>query len=306
MAVMHGLLPACPQFTGLGSPGHTYPLLRPSPPFTQPLHPLDLATQSGALSAALGPQPQALLSQCKLGCNMPGLAVHQPVAASHDPSHSPVKGGGEKSPETSPVKETVQANDKAAGRTGRLAGAMQGLRLGTRGGGAGAKHGAGSPESQSNPASPKGTHNGGLLQLGESRQGQQQGQGLEQVEQGLQGRGAEEIILCCGIIDILQVGGRISIQPFFNAATADVNATAICPAACPAREVAASVPLDFLSLVLQEYNTRKVIERGWKKMLHDGKAISVAPPGLYAQRFKNFMLEQVGSCMPFLNLEGAY
>ncbi|KAJ9521064.1 hypothetical protein QJQ45_022785 [Haematococcus lacustris] len=239
-------LPDSPRFTGLGSPGHTYPLLRPSPPFTQPLHPLDLATQSGALSAALGPQPQTLLSQCKLGCNMPGLAVRQPVAASHDPSHSPVKGGGEKSPETSPVKETVQANDKAAGRTGRLAGAMQGLRLGTRGGGAGAKHGAGSPESQSNPASPKGTHNGGLLQLGEGRQGQQQGQGLEQVEQGLQGSGAEEIILCCGIIDILQ-----------------------------------------------EYNTRKVIERGWKKMLHDGKAISVAPPGLYAQRFKNFMLEQV-------------
>ena len=44
---------------------------------------------------------------------------------------------------------------------------------------------------------------------------------------------------------------------------------------------------------MQEYNTRKLFERGVKSILHDKHAISVAPPDLYAQRFKSFLRQQV-------------
>ena len=35
--------------------------------------------------------------------------------------------------------------------------------------------------------------------------------------------------------------------------------------------------------ILQYYNLRKLIERGFKTLTHDGNAISVAPPNKYAQ-----------------------
>ena len=45
---------------------------------------------------------------------------------------------------------------------------------------------------------------------------------------------------------------------------------------------------------MQDYNTRKLLERGFKSILHDGYAISVAPPKLYAARFYDFMSANVG------------
>ena len=48
------------------------------------------------------------------------------------------------------------------------------------------------------------------------------------------------------------------------------------------------------TLPVQDYNTRKLLERGFKSILHDGYAISVAPPKLYAARFYDFMSANVG------------
>jgi len=45
--------------------------------------------------------------------------------------------------------------------------------------------------------------------------------------------------------------------------------------------------------ILQDYNTRKVFERGFKSVLHDSYAISVAPPKLYSKRFVDFMTKEV-------------
>ena len=45
--------------------------------------------------------------------------------------------------------------------------------------------------------------------------------------------------------------------------------------------------------ILQDYNTRKLFERGLKSILHDSYAISVAPPKLYANRFYDFMSSNV-------------
>lgn len=38
---------------------------------------------------------------------------------------------------------------------------------------------------------------------------------------------------------------------------------------------------------------RKVFERGFKSVLHDPNAISVAPPSLYSDRFLKFMTHEV-------------
>ena len=43
-----------------------------------------------------------------------------------------------------------------------------------------------------------------------------------------------------------------------------------------------------LSCAAQDYNARKVLERGIKGIAHDSNAISVAPPDLYANRFFAF------------------
>lgn len=43
----------------------------------------------------------------------------------------------------------------------------------------------------------------------------------------------------------------------------------------------------------QDFNVRKFFERGFKSIIHDSYAISVAPPGLYADRFLDFMVKQV-------------
>lgn len=48
------------------------------------------------------------------------------------------------------------------------------------------------------------------------------------------------------------------------------------------------------TLPVQDYNTRKLLERGFKSILHDSYAISVAPPKLYAARFFDFMSANVG------------
>jgi len=48
--------------------------------------------------------------------------------------------------------------------------------------------------------------------------------------------------------------------------------------------------------MLQEYNTRKLLERGVKSVMHDKHAISVAPPNLYASRFMDFVHKQVRRC----------
>ncbi len=45
--------------------------------------------------------------------------------------------------------------------------------------------------------------------------------------------------------------------------------------------------------ILQDWNTRKRFERGFKAVLHDGQAISVAPPKQYASRFAQFMKSEV-------------
>lgn len=39
---------------------------------------------------------------------------------------------------------------------------------------------------------------------------------------------------------------------------------------------------------------RKRFERGFKSVVHDSYAISVAPPKLYSQRFADFMCKEVG------------
>ncbi|KAG2429639.1 hypothetical protein HXX76_010869 [Chlamydomonas incerta] len=45
--------------------------------------------------------------------------------------------------------------------------------------------------------------------------------------------------------------------------------------------------------ILQEWNTRKVVERTFKSLTHDGYAISVAPPKLYSLRFDEFLTKVV-------------
>ncbi|KAG2429673.1 hypothetical protein HYH02_014011 [Chlamydomonas schloesseri] len=45
--------------------------------------------------------------------------------------------------------------------------------------------------------------------------------------------------------------------------------------------------------ILQEWNTRKVVERTFKSLTHDGYAISVAPPKLYSLRFADFLTRVV-------------
>lgn len=44
----------------------------------------------------------------------------------------------------------------------------------------------------------------------------------------------------------------------------------------------------YASCAAQDYNARKVLERGIKGIAHDSNAISVAPPDLYANRFFAF------------------
>ncbi|GIL44135.1 hypothetical protein Vafri_1667 [Volvox africanus] len=45
--------------------------------------------------------------------------------------------------------------------------------------------------------------------------------------------------------------------------------------------------------ILQEWNTRKVLERTVKSFTHDSYAISVAPPKLYSSRFADFLIRTV-------------
>ena len=47
----------------------------------------------------------------------------------------------------------------------------------------------------------------------------------------------------------------------------------------------------------QDFNVRKFFERGFKSVVHSSRAISVAPPGLYAERFVSFMHEVGGRFM---------
>lgn len=50
--------------------------------------------------------------------------------------------------------------------------------------------------------------------------------------------------------------------------------------------------------ILQGFTLRKTLERGWKSMLHDGYAISVAPPQLYARRFVDFITTHLFDSIP--------
>ena len=47
----------------------------------------------------------------------------------------------------------------------------------------------------------------------------------------------------------------------------------------------------------QDWNTRKIFERGFKGIMHDTYAISVAPPKLYANRFFDFMQNNVSQLL---------
>ena len=83
----------------------------------------------------------------------------------------------------------------------------------------------------------------------------------------------EEVVLYMGIIDILQVQRRTHKFHLFM-----VKIILISPRR-------AAIPQDF--------NARKLFERGFKSILHDSYAISVAPPKLYATRFYDFMSSNV-------------